>query len=125
MKPTKKQDAKSLEFSKQLKKHFSHEELSSIILSLLGFSDIAHRFIHEKVSKLMELPIDVKYSLVQHVSFYRLMSSVARNELEDDFSVTGYMPMNEKAWKDDDDFEERFVFIVKKFYDGLKAEGKV
>jgi hypothetical protein len=125
MEIAKEPDAYAKSFSKQMKDLFSDEEMASFVLTLLGMSDIAHRFIWEKVKDFMELPVDVKYSLVQHASVYRTLSLVARDEYDKENKTVGFMPIGGASWKSDDDFEKRFIFVVKTFYEHLKEEGKI
>ena len=125
MKTTKTPDADSKKFTQQLNSHFSADEIASFVLTLLGMSDIAHMFIWEKARDFIELPIQVKYSLVQHASFYRLFGLVARDEFKKEECAINFMPVDEEGWKSDEDFEQRFIHIVKAFYKGLEEEGKV
>lgn len=118
-------DARTKRFSKQLKALFSDEEIASFMLTLLGMSDLAHEFIWEKVKDFMEVPIQVKYSVVQHAAFYKLLALVARDELKKENCFITHLPVNETSWKSNDDFEKRFVLVVKSFYDQLKKDGKV
>ena len=123
MKPTKEPDSSIIIFSKQLKKLFSDEQIASFVATLLGMSNIAHKFIWEKAQEFIELPIDVKYSTIKHAAFYRLLGLVIRDELSE--SEVMYMPTDELAWQSDEDFEKRFIFVVKYYYEGLKKQGKI
>lgn len=125
MKPSKEPDEQLKKFSKQLNQHFSPDEIASFMMTILGASDLAHRFIWEQVKDFMELPVQVKYSLTQHASFYKLMSLVGRGELKKEECITNFLPNNEAAWQTSDDFEQRFIFVVKQFYEDLKKEGKI
>jgi response regulator RpfG family c-di-GMP phosphodiesterase len=124
MKASKDPDIKTKKFTDQLKEHFSEEQIASFVLSLLGMSAIAHKFIYERVKDFIEIPVSVKYSLVQNASFLRLMGLVVRNELEKGAAQSLYLPIHEEAWKSEEDFEKRFIFVVKAFYEQLKKEGK-
>jgi hypothetical protein len=125
MKPTKKPDSDTISFSKQLKNHFADEQIASFVLTLLGMSDLAHRFIWEKAREFIELPIEVKYSTIQHAAFFRILSMAVQGELDKDKLDLKYMPVNKDAWESDEDFEKRFIFVVKHYYEGLKKEGKL
>lgn len=125
MKTEKIPDEHSKKFAIQLKEHFSEEEIASFVLSILGMSDLAHIFIWEKVKDFIEIPIEVKYSTLQHASYYRLLSSVARGTLKEEGFEVSHMPVDEQAWQSKEDFEKRFIFVVKNFYDLLKKEGKL
>jgi hypothetical protein len=125
VKTTKEVDEGSKKFAKQLKEHFSDEELASFILTLLGMSDLAHTFIWKKVQDFMELPVQVKYSVVTHARFCVFLSSVARGEFKSDEHELSHMPTHKGSWESDDDFEQRFIFVVKSYYEQLKEAGKV
>lgn len=125
MKTTKEVDEGSKKFAKQLKEHFSDEEVASFILTLLGISDLAHRFIWDKVQDFMQLPINVKYSVVHHARFYCFFASVVKGEFKNDEHELSHLPTNAGNWASDEDFEKRFIFIVKTYYEQLVKEGKI
>lgn len=125
IKTSKEPDINTKKFSRQLKELFSDEEIASFILTVVGMSDIAHRFVWEKVKDFMELPLEVKYSLTQHVSFYHLLSLVAQDKLEKKNLPVSFMPIGGNDFQSSDDFEKKFIFVVKNFYEQLKKEGKL
>jgi tartrate dehydratase beta subunit/fumarate hydratase class I family protein len=123
MKTTKKCTIELKDFGRELRKNFSEDEITSFIITIMGMSDISHRFLFEEVRKVMKLPVRVKYSMIQHAAFYRMLGRVARKE-----ELTGetkYMPMDSSSWESEEDFEKRFIFVVKGYYEGLKEEGKL
>lgn len=125
MKASKNPPEKTKDFRKDLCKHLSPEDMASFILTVFGMSDLAHRFIYEKVSEFMEIPIEVKYSPVNHAAYYRTLGAIARGEVKKGRLKINHLPVNDKAWQSEEDFEQRFIFIVTKYYEQLKKEGKI
>lgn len=125
MKTSKKPAPESSEFHEKLIKQLTPEEITSALVSVVGLSNLAHEFIWECVRGFIELPIQIKYSLVQHASFARLLYRIQKEDLLPKEIDIQHMPIDENAWKSDEDFEKRFIFVVNQFYEQLKKEGKL
>ena len=119
-------DQYTIDFSAKMKKQFSDVEIASILLTLLGTSDLTSRFVWTKVQDFIDLPLEIKYAIVQHASIMDMMISIIRNEFKKkEGPKVNFMPVTEEGWKTQEDFEERFILIVKTFYKNLKEQGKL
>jgi len=125
MKPNKKPDSKTIEHNKKIKDFFSHDEIIHLLMTIFGASDLMAHFVFDKAQEFIELPVDVKYGLIQHASVFRLLGSILRDEVKKDNLKMVHMPIGKDAWKTEEDFEKRFILLVKRFYEDLKEEGKL
>ena len=126
MKPKKEPDSRSKEFHSKLKDLLTYEQLTFLTTTLLGMSDIMSRFMWLKVKDFIDLPNDVKYAISQSAAIYMLFARIQRGEVnESDKPQFHHMPTDNGAWQSEEDFEQRFLFIVKTFYEQLKKEGKI
>jgi hypothetical protein len=51
------------------------------------------------------------------------LAAIAQGRSDD--IEAGFLPVNEESWKSEEDFEKRFILLVKLFHKSLKAEGKL
>ena len=81
------------------------------------------RFILEKHH--FNVPPGIRYSLLQTYIFMNLAKNIFDEKADIEGIMPKYMPVGDDAWKSDEDFEKRLVFLVQTLYNSLKQEGKI
>ena len=126
MKTSKKPDKESFEMYAKLDRCFPKNEhkwgITSTTLTLIEAlgDEIMEAFEPHQLSP------KARYAIIQYGRFRRLLSAILNDEPPTDEhkkTLAVYMPKVE--WQNDDDWEEKFIFIVKESYKELEKEGKV
>ena len=118
MKPSNTPDPKMKDAYDKLIEFFTPQEIESLISTMLGMSAILGKHLLE--SNPLKYPTDVKYALVQIGQVTALISNVLKGKTRNDSFpyIPGYIPH-------DASFEERYKFVVKAYYENLKARGEI
>lgn len=124
MKTEKVMDKESLHIFKKLKHFFLEEDFYTLFAAELGYADVLAKYLYEN-KEINSLPTSCKYAILQHASTMVVISKILRNEMNPDDLSMNHMPVYEEAWKSEEDFEKRFIFVIKKFYEDLKEQGKL
>jgi hypothetical protein len=78
------------------------------------------------ITNPFKAPASVKYAGLQIMNMFAFLQAVLNQDLSQSFSHKTYqMPIDENSWKSEEDFESRFIFLVKAQYEALKKEGKI
>ena len=104
----------------------SVEDRTSLLTTLLGLACLlAERQMEKGIDSMT---YQEKYAIIQVASVRELFRKIITDELtlqNKGNAKFSHMPMGNGAWESERDFEERFVFVVKAFYEQLKKDGKI
>lgn len=129
MRLSKKPSSEENKFFKQIKKYIkTEEEMFFVMMTYMGMMSIMLDFLSEtygKEERINELPERTKYAMAQAIYHYKLLGSMARDELGDDGIEMKWMPIEDDAWSAEDSISARMVLVVKELHRQLKAEGKL
>lgn len=122
MKISKHADEKVAEFDKKILDTLGIEAYQGIFNTLLGCSNNICRYIIEE-KNIISLPVGVRYSMLQIHSMMDALAAILQGK--QGVEIGGHLPVNEEAWNSEEDFEKRFILLVKLFHKALKEEGKL
>lgn len=120
-------DKMSRDASNKLSKYFDYDELSSLVWSLLGCSDLMGRYLIQMFAKNKnEVPKGTVYGMLMFIQYLKTLSEIASDRIpEGEILKFLHMPTEEDAWKTDEDFEKRITIFVKQLYQDYSAQGKI
>lgn len=118
MKPLEKPSPQLQEIYDKIQAEFTHEEMTSIVVTLASMSMTLADYTIEK--NPMKLPTEVKYSVVQIGRFVHMLHHVVNNTKEKYVQpeIGGHIPFD---WS----YAQRYKYIVKAYYDALKESGEL
>ncbi len=109
----------------KIKAAISPDNLIFITTTVLGMSELAHKYIYDKMGEWADIPSSVQYSLIQHASIMRVFYLIVNDMIGTDKIVPQHFPIVDREWDDSEDYEAKFIFLIKTFYDQLKEQGKI
>jgi hypothetical protein len=122
MKLKEKDPEEFVQMGKKISDAVGIDGLTSMIVTLLGVSNNICKFLFEERG-ITNLSHEIKYSLLQCSHILVAVSAILNSK--EKVSIGGYFPIDEDAWKSEEDFEKRLIILVKLIYEYLKKEGKI
>lgn len=113
------------EIISKIRSSMGEETYHCVLASFATMADIMARYLmYDPNMKPRELPTHVLYAILQTGSYIRLlsMSLHSPDELKGAIEILHMSPYDVQ---NDSDAEDRFIFLVKTFYESLKKEGKL
>lgn len=123
MKTKSKLDKRTLEIFSKLDKFFPSEEKWAITATCLTASEALCETMVESFEP-HQMSDKVKYAILQYASMRVIISKILTGNIKDSSEMSlKYMPTVD--WDDETSWEEKYLFLVKAFYEQEKKEGRI
>lgn len=110
------------EITSKLRKRLGDEIGWHMLTTLLDVSDQICKYIIE-TRQASSAPYQVKSAMLHVCAILTMCIKALRTD--DEIKIGGFFPVDQNSWKSEEDFEKRFILLVKLYHEQLKKEGKL